>query len=221
MAENFELPSPNDFELICKVLKLNSKQRNELKKVIRRTHEQVDSIVRSNIGSAARKRVIDGLGMLDVALQELLGALAIKSQDIPFFAQGDIRGQVNVGASGRLTQSIAGRRVAPAVRGSHHSSPAFDTLFFVPQVVALKNELDLLRKQVTTDRGGPNQDLARTYLIVALIKAESRILGSVATGTEDGPFLNLVSNVFGICGLKEKGLKSLVQRTLRAVRKVG
>jgi hypothetical protein len=222
MTENFKLPSNDEFETLCdylrKDLKLDSDQLRELALVIHRTHAKIEGVIRSSIGAEGRKRVMTSLDALDTALSELMSSLDVDPGDLSKFDDAELLGLINTKASGSLTQALAGRRIADVLRDNQYPLSAFYALTFVPKLIAFKKEVDLLLDQSITDTGGRDRDLARTYLVLALIEASMRIIGSPAAGTEDGRFVNLVSHVFDCCDLPESGVKNVIERTLSAMK---
>lgn len=221
MVEGFELPSKERFEKLCKNLKLDEDERGELAAVIYRAHVDLKEIFRAKMSDDERKRLMLQLRKFQVSLDQLLKMLGVKAKEIAkfkddlHFAHGTPEGMA---AASKMIRAVTGRRARNMNQSRAPSTMPFGAMDLGHQLMMVKSAIDSLLEARALDRGGPNPDVTRNYLALALGRSSKEIIGRRATATAKGRFADLVREVLLTCGLSDSGVEKLVERTVNSLK---
>lgn len=221
MVKGFDLPSNERFDALCKDLKLNDDQRKKLLGVLYRAHVDLKEIFRAKLSEGDRKSLMRQLKKFQFTLDQLLKVLRISPRDIARFREGlhfALGTPEGVGAASRMTSLIAGRRGVKAVQSRMSPTVPLEAADLCHQLVAVKVRTDSLLEATVPDRGGPNADVTRNYLALALARSSQKIIGRRATATAKGRFVKLVQEVYVACGLSNEGVEKIVDRTVTSLK---
>ena len=216
--EMFDLPSPAALDEITREFGLTDSQRRELELVLRHAREDLEGYFRTRIGRGPRKDRMDQLAAIDKALARLVDRLGedfdLMNENLPF----ECREAIAWCASAQLIATVTGENVFEAGARVSHKEKAVGLRhgaeILAAQLRRIREPIQAVLAEKSTDPGGREPDHVRAVLIRALAEAAPLIIGQRATGTSKGKFPRLIAAVFVALEIDDTGLEKVIERQL-------